>query len=345
MMKGKFISFAVVFAALLSTACDKVHEFPEKGKEVDPTEINTTLEVECLPPISEYRIVTKDGDSDSSLQGEEQKYDRRFVVQIRSTGSVDTLISSYLVTRDVADMSCLVLKEKLKARKYRLVVWMDYVLKGTVNDLYYNTGNGKTLNTIHVPSVYEYVAGTDFKDSQTYVSELDLTGYAGQWSADITVRATLYRPVAKITVLASDLAEYASSIGWTGTLNDLADNLVVETSYEGYCPTGYNAITGKLNDAQVGYKYGSSASYPFELEKKEYMHAGFDYVFVNGESSVTLTVRISTRSGQLVNEVNHLVVPTRSGKETILIYMLLTKEYVPGIGIDPGFDGEFNIII
>lgn len=328
-------------------SCSKVHQFPEPGGEIDPTDINTRIHVSCRIQLEGYDIVTKSSLSDVLQSDSTDYYDRRFIVNILSNEYSDALVESHTLIREVNDTSTLVINTKLHTRKYRLVVWMDYVRKGTDADLYYSTSNGKALNAVHQPSAAGYKAGSDFKDAQTFVSDIDLTPFAGQWFADITIHAPLQRPVAKITLLANDLEAFADQVGYKGSLKDLADDLVLEFSYDGYYPTGFNAHTGRLNDSQVGYGFGSGASYPYTLEDKDYTRVGFDYVFVNGESSsVTISVRIRSKAtGKFINEVNNVVVPITRGKETVLIYKFLTKEYVPGIGIDPGFDGEFNVYV
>lgn len=343
----KSVLFPLVLLTLGLCSCEKVHEFPESGKEVDPTDIETRVNINCKVQLTGLDIVTKSSMSDVLQSDSTDYYDRRFIVNIHANEYTDTLVESHTLIRDVTDVTPLVIDTKLHTRKYKVIVWMDFVRKGTQTDLYYNTSNGKALNAIHQPSADKYTAGSDFKDAQTFVSDIDLTPYAGQWYADITIPAPLERPVAKITFLADDLEQYASQVGYKGSLEDLADDLALEFSYDGYYPTGFNAHTGRLNDSQVGYGFKSPASYPYTLEEKDYARVGFDYVFVNGESSsVTISARIRSKStGQFINEVNNVVVPITRGKETVIIYKFLTKEYVPGIGINPEFDGEFNVYV
>ena len=346
MMKLKSTILSVALAALCLCSCQKVHEFPGQGRSVDPTDIETRINVECKVQITGFDIVTKGSQRASELSDSAAFYERRFIVNIHSSDSSDELVESHTVVRDVTDESPLAIDTKLHTRKYKVVVWMDYVKKGTQTDLYYLTSNGTALNAVHQPSADNYRACSDFKDVQTFVSDIDLTPYAGQWFADITIPAPLERPVAKITVLANDLAEYAAHIGYEGSLEKLAEDIEIEFSYDGYFPTGFNAHTGKLNDSQLGYGFNSPASYPYDFEQKDYTRIGFDYVFVNGDSSsVTITVKIKTKGGKLINVVNNVVVPITRGKETVLIYKFFTKEYVPGIGINPEFDGEFNVYV
>lgn len=344
-MKDTLFFLTVAILGLYS--CEKVHEFPEPGKEVDPTEIETRVKINCKIQLTGLDIVTKSSMSDVLQSDSTDYYERRFIVNIHANEYTDTLVESYTIHRQVTDVSDLIIETKLHTRKYKVTVWMDYIRKGAETDLYYSTSNGKALNAIHQPSIDKYTACSDFKDAQTFVTDVDLTPYAGQWFADITIPAPLERPVAKITFLTGDLEQFSSQIGYKGSLEDLANDLALEFSYDGYYPTGFNAYTGRLNDSQVGYGFKSPASYPYTLEEKDYARVGFDYVFVNNESSsVTISARIKFKStGQFINEVNNVVVPITRGRETVLIYKFLTKEYVPGIGINPEFDGEFNVYV
>lgn len=345
-MRLKSLIPLFAFLALGLCSCGKIHEFPESGKEVDPTDIRTTANVKCTIELAGREVVTKSTFDDLLSDEQASQYDRRFIVKIFRNEFSDELVESHTVFRDVSDVSDLIIETKLHTMKYKVVVWMDYVKKGSGVDCYYLSSNGEALNAIHQLAIDKYVACSDFKDAQTFISDIDLTPYAGQWYADITIPAPLERPVAKITILANDLDKYAEQIGYHGSLEELADDITLEFSYDGYYPTGFNAYTGRLNDSQVGYGFTSGASFPYTLDQKDYTRIGFDYVFVNGESSsVTITVKIKSKSGQFINEVNNVVVPITRNKETVLIYKFFTKEYVPGIGINPDFDGEFNVYV
>ena len=346
MRRVKSILVAVSLATFCICSCEKIHEFPMEGRGIDPTEIGTDIDIKCKVEVPIYDIITRSVFSDPQTLASASEYERRYIVNIYAAEYTDTLVESHTVYREVEDVSDLLVETKLQARKYKLVVWMDYVRKAAGQDLYYQTGEGKTLNAIHQPFARTYLACSEFKDAQYFVSDIDLTSYSGKWFESVTITAPLSRPVAKITILASDFADYASSIGFMGPLSSLADDIIVDVSYDGYYPTGFNAFTGKLNDSEPGYGFSSCLTYPYSLDSIDYTRMGFDYVFVNNEkSSVTLTVRIKSSSGQFINEISTIVVPVERGKETVVIYKFFTKESVPGIGINPGFDGEFNVYV
>lgn len=328
---------------LLLGSCNMVHEWPGEPGE-DPTDIKVTLKIKCQTDFAGNYVVTK-APIDPS-QEVPSKYDRRYVVEIRNGEYDDNIVKTFNITRAADDVSDLLITTDLKSRKYNVVVWMDYILKGTNQDLYYKCDNGTKLSAIHLPGKAQYIAGTDYKDGQHYLSLLDLTKYAGQWYAEVTVDVPLQRPMAKISVLSTDIQKYAESLGYTGDLSELAKTMKVEISYNGYLPTGFNALTGRLNDAEVGFGYEYRPMYPSLFETNKYTLIGSDYVFVNGESSsVTITVVIKDGQGQVINEVGSIVVPIFKNKETIVTDKFFTKDYFPGFGIDPSFDGEFNVYV
>ena len=72
---------------------------------------------------------------------------------------------------------------------------------------------------------------------------------------------------------------------------------------------------------------------------------GFDYVIVNGiESSVSIHVALYAPDGDMISLSNAVTVPVMRGKVTTVRGKFLTLSTGGGIGIDPGFDGEFNLI-
>ena len=111
--------------------------------------------------------------------------------------------------------------------------------------------------------------------------------------------------------------------------------------YNSYLPTEYNLLTGKPTDAKMGMQFSSSL---LPLNEDESL-IGFDYVIVNGvESSVTLQVALYAPDGEMMSLSNPVVVPVVRGKVTTVRGKFLTLATGGGIGIDPGFDGEFNLV-
>lgn len=116
----------------------------------------------------------------------------------------------------------------------------------------------------------------------------------------------------------------------------------VQVDYAGYFPSGFNAYTNKPNDARTGMWFECNMT---PLTNKE-AHLASDYIFVNGsESAVKVDLTIRDSEGNLLNRIEGIDVPIVRGKLTTIRDEFLTRDYAPGIGIDPGFDGDINITI
>lgn len=99
-------------------------------------------------------------------------------------------------------------------------------------------------------------------------------------------------------------------------------------------------LTRKPTDAKTGMKFSSTLR---PLNEDEAL-IGFDYVLVNGtESSVGVQVALYDPSGKMLSLSNPVTVPIVRGKVTTVRGRFLTLATGSGIGVDPGFDGEYNI--
>lgn len=334
---------AILTLLVLLISCAKeVHQWPEEPG-VDPTEIITEVEVVCNIELNVEAIVTKGTLAPIYSDEDRDKYLRRFFVDIYHslpTGE-DTLVFSDTFFQDVDSKQDLSFTTILHSRKYKAIVWMDYILREDMRDLHYNTSKG--LSSITIRPADDYIANSNFKDAQTVNFPIDLTNNK-DWFAHIVVDIPLVRPVAKVTFETIDFEQFARKMGYEEKdFEKLAEQYTINMIYSAYLPTGFNAWTQKLNDAAVGYKYVSKPVYQPETK---YAKLGFDYVFVNGEqSSVIVSVEIRDNDGNVVNRVDNINVPIYRGKETIVRDKFFTKEYNPGIGINPEFDGEFNIYV
>ena len=110
--------------------------------------------------------------------------------------------------------------------------------------------------------------------------------------------------------------------------------------YTSFLPTMYNVLTQKPIDAKTGMTFTSTLS---PLNEEEAL-IGFDYVLVNGtESSVSVQVGLYDSEGTMLSLSNPVTVPIVRGKVTTVRGKFLTLATGSGIGVSPGFDGEYNI--
>ncbi len=317
-----------------------VHEWPGENP-VDPTNVDGEVIISCQIEIEVEKIITKGVLYPEFTEEECQRYERKFYIEVyeQMSSGVEKIYDG-LFFQELRDFSRLEFEAELHTKKYFFLVWMNYAKKEDHSDLYFSIEN---LSSIRILPKDRYRAGSDLKDAQTLLYPVDLTNNK-EWFRKIVIDLPLERPVAKVSFEATDIVDYASKMGCTGeNYDEFLKDYSVRFYYNGYLATGFNAVTQKLNDSDVGYGFSAVPSFLPELKNAL---LGFDYVFVNGEtSSVNLSVEIVDKNGMTVNRVDNIVVPIYRGKQTIVRGKFFTREYSPGIGIDPGFDGEFNVYV
>ena len=69
-------------------------------------------------------------------------------------------------------------------------------------------------------------------------------------------------------------------------------------------------------------------------------------MFVNGnESSVQVALQVEDNMGNVIADIGTIDVPLVRSKVTEVRGAFLTSNAQGGIGVDPGFDDEYNIFI
>lgn len=338
-----------------------VHQWPEEPA-VDPTEVDVHIWVETPDEMTQYPngaswIDTRRGtfvpaeryDVDTSL------YYRRYIVEIRDIQSPqpDQTIRK-VFTRSAGDTSAVNLEMSLHAVTYSVVVWQDFVHKPDAKDRYYLTD---TLSRIRIQDMPDYVGATDFKDAAYCSQVLDLKSHDGKYFTSKDVTLKLLRPLAKVVFVATDIDKlYYRVKQHYPSMFDVADVFdATETAYaeqrallamltntvsvSGYFPSGFNAVTGRPNDAVLGYTF---QTVPFMVGNRTVI--AFDYVFVGeNQTSITVNMCLFGPNGEIINTISDRVVPIARNQVTVIEDEFFTKRYTPGIGIDPEFDGEINI--
>ena len=276
------------------------------------------------------------------------KFVRRYIVEVQTKEKEPQSIFRKAFVRCTGDSSDLKLDFSLHAGVYNIYVWQDYVDKVTAADKYYTTDR---LDRIHVQDATDYVGSTDLKDANAVSGVIDLTEFHDVYFGSKSFEFTLIRPLAKIVFVTTDINKYwyrqqkkisqaaEVTMATEAEVMELASSMSTIIRLLGYYPTGYNVFTDKPNDAQMGYSYEAT---PFLCEGQVVL--GFDYVFVGtSPTSVTASVVLYAEDGELINDAAEIQVPVERNKVTVIMDEFLTRRYTPGIGIDPNYDGEFNI--
>ena len=335
----------IVLFALLLTSCNKtILEFPENGGE-DPTSVHVNLSLAVDPAIEPYTSTKVDPNT--------EEHDVRWIIELFRDEIEGEPVERRILTCDPAtDLNHTISASfTLNAAKYPVVAWADYVNDGSTDDKYYLIDD---LSSIRILEDEDYLGDEEHKDTYIVNEELDLSGYRDSWNETVEHTLTLKRPMAKIEFITTDIEKLLNQLrtkrsksGGAVSENLLTDNpdlssIQVTVSYAGFLPSGFNAYTNKPNDARTGVSFDCSMT---PLSDKE-ARLGSDYIFVNGnESAVTVNLIISDDEGNLINMIDGIEVPIARGKLTTIKDEFLTGDYAPGIGIDPGFDGEINIVI
>jgi hypothetical protein len=102
-------------------------------------------------------------------------------------------------------------------------------------------------------------------------------------------------------------------------------------------------FTDRPADSWTGVSFISQ----MHLEKDKEMLLGYDYIFVNGsETTLSVSLEVYTRDGELISSTNPINVPIVRSKLTVVKGEFLSLEASGGVTINPGYEGDdYNIEI
>lgn len=370
-----FCLYSVV--AFFACTCS-VHEWPDENIPA-VLDVELVFDTDFLPLRDvDYTKNTKADPQDYNI-----RYQIRAYRALKSGGYDNVPFAEYVFVKNDVSMPDHKVTIEIPEGNYMLRVWADYVDDGSQDDKYYITEDFRSImvaepyvgdtefrdafegsNGVRIRRVgstvqraqvtvnmqrplakFQFIA-TDFYDLVTKAMEHYLSSkeYADFLQLRRTCTITRAKADCHFEVSASGILEDdATKAPWDPTKAPgfMPEDYKVVFYYNSYLPTEYNLITGKPTDAKMGMQF-SSALLP--LNEEEAL-IGFDYVMVNGtESSVTLQVALYAPDGSMMSLSNAVKVPIVRGKVTTVRGNFLTLPTGGGIGIDPGFDGEFNLI-
>lgn len=308
-----------------------IHEFPDDNP-VDPTLVNLTI-------YSKFNINTLSSDNLFTSIGEDQLI--RFVIELYKIDNMNKPLERREVLVDKHNSLNVTFNEKFKlnALKYRVLVWCDYVDKNNKVDQFYNS---KLMRSIYF--MEPLISSTDNRDCFGGAADLDLLPYRSLWNVNIELPVTLTRPVAKYALIANDIAKYitkAKTKGETPVTEDI-NNYTAVIWFPGFMPNCFNVHSGEPSDSKTGMHYISKLQV---LNNNEALIC-FDYPLVNGlRSQARVMIQLYDGQGRLINEIDDVTFKIRRDSLTIVRSDFLTRNYSPGITINPDFDGNIDIIL
>lgn len=348
----RFVHLIIYMSLLLPMACD-VHEWPDKPDSVQ-FDLRLDYETGMVPWYFTY-----DGEN-TTEQGLGDEYDNsqghgrmRYIVRACPVGmgrsASQAAASEFLFTKDVSGGYDNEVRLDLAPGDYDIMVWSD-LAENDGDAPFYDAGDFAEITLQG-----DHEGGNDYRDAYRGTGGMSLVADVEE-HAPATAVIPMQRPLAKFELVTDDLDEFmakearrmAQASGGTeapaeddaATRVDIGNYKVV-VYYTGFMPCAYSMYTDKPVDSATGVAFRSTLKRLGGTEAS----LGFDYVFVNGtESAVTVRVAIYDADGKQVGLTDPVNVPLKRNRHTVLHGHFLTTEASGGITINPGYDGDHNVV-
>ena len=331
-MKKLFFALAFIAAALTSCMTEQTLKYDGANS------VNVTIGVEA-PELNGTRSGETDlnsglGAIDNFSDDEWAQYDLRYIFEVYDvTPGYENLnkpIKERMVkTYDKYESTSFDLR-LIPNRKYKFVVWADFVEQGSDKDLNYNTADLKNITRLGDASPMEEAQDAYFIQKSIMVE------------GKLNETFVLTRPFGKIRVIATDINE----------LNlDSTPSRVAIKFYNHPTFTSLNALTGQAETEvqEVIYNYTIEKGKPYAagydaLSSNQTLFA--DYIFSqtgnDGAQEVNFTMSIFDQNDRVIREHDfNTQIPLERNYLTTIIGNLLTTETEFEIFINDDFEGEY----
>ena len=354
MRSGKFLGF-LGFMMLLLTACD-VHQWPVPNDEPQPgpevptlKNVNLNISLEYLTEMKywEHTYDGKTGKITDTSSDDSDTYDNldnilpgsllEVTVKVHKDNSNRTLVSSdSFITKLAENFDSEVDIELPAGGDYIITVW-SHLLDDNGEALY----DHSDFNSIRLIKE-KYSGNNDMRDAfrgRTYIS------VSGE--ENLEEKVTMKRPMGKMEFITTGLQEFfaAEEKRLKDTTRAVSpDDYTVLISYPYYYPYSFTAMDDRNEDALPGF--GFYAPLTLTRAGDDETSLGFDYVFINDIDNGAVQVQVSLihTDGTTVSSTGTLTVPVKRSRHTVLKGdFLQSSSNGGGIGIDPDFEGDFNI--
>ena len=368
-MTSRYFTMATACLAslIIYTGCD-VHEFPDviptppEPPVVEKRELHLMLNTDDM----DYYQTIYAGEGSKSRAIEDAPHDIRYIVRIysadesRRSGSRSVIEYHEETVPDDGAHYELRIPLTLKAGEYDVVAWGDHVPQGTTADFYYDTTDFYEISLLgSADNGYVHKANNPNRIAWRGKTSIIVDDDGAVFIADnptkevTSVDMTMKAPMARYHFITTDLEEFVSRHAGVEKAIGLAPGLApsapilsdyrVVVRYTGYMPTAYNAYTDKPVDSRLGMSYEGKTT-AIDGASAE---LGYDHVLVNGNAtSVQVALDLYRKSdNRLLSSSGVIDVPLIRGKYTLVKGAFLTTSSGSSMGINPGFNGEYNIEI
>ena len=253
----------------------------------------------------------------------------------------------YVFYKDVADQSDLTETLYMSPGEYDIMVWADYMKKGT-DEAYYRIDD---FSEIMLNG--DITGNNDYHDAYRGVGTVTLVSDVNE-GEPVVSNIEMQRPLAKLELITNDLMQFIGkeeekksgreqttsadegqeAINW--------EDYKVVFYYVGYRPVAYSMYTDRPVDSVTGAFFESTLK---QLNDNE-ASLGFDYVFINGtESAVTVQIGIYDKAGVQLSVTEPIKIPLKRNFHTKVYGSFLMSNASGGINVIPDYEGDYNLMI
>lgn len=324
-----------LLAALLLQGC-LVHEWPSPPGTV---QVRLILEYDTGMDTTEHGYGTR---AVSIPEGSDIRYIVRAFPLVKGSKASQECAGEFVFSADASMGYDTEMTLELPEGDYSIMVWSDLVDDGSTDDRHYNTEDFSSI-TLNGES---HPGNTDERDAFRGIGEVTLVSDITERLPD-TLHIAMERPLAKYEFIADDLAEFIEkqslmAMEQSGTKSIDLEEYRVIIYYVGFMPDTYSLFTDKPVDSSTGVFFETGLTQISDTEAS----LGFDYVFVNGQSSaVTVQIGIYGPGGGQVAMTDPIEVPISRSTHTVMRGGYLLSEASGGISLNPDFDGDHNLIL
>lgn len=239
---------------------------------------------------------------------------------------------SYELTGNSYDTALQV--ELPKDTRYRLAVW-SHLRNESESNPFYDASNFHRISIIGE----NYAGNTDYRDGFSGV--ISVSTYSESTTAHVV---PMTRPMGKFEFVTLDLSEFLDRETSRRSLATRASaeeyNVVISFPY--YFPSSYSLLDDRLENSASGVSFRTKMTVNGINEAS----LGFEYVMLNDldDTGVQARVDIYDPSYTHVAGSTTLTIPMKRDRHTLLRGYFLSENGEGGVGIDPGFNGDHNII-
>lgn len=337
-MKRLYLLAIAIATALLSlTSC--VHEWPEPPATRD---VRLTVRHELPWTLFDFLVQTRGRGDIGSVDAV------RYIFEVYPAGSTERPVSRFTLTRDDMSLADFTTDIPLPQGEWDIYVWSDFAESGSGLSPHYDASSFSS-----VKALMPYRGGTSLKDAFQGKFQASVPPTTAE-AVDVECEVTLRRPLTAYAFLSTDLHEFIDqetrrnapdstpedSPGIPGLID--FNRYRARFTYTGYLPVEYSVLRNRPVDSASGLSFEGE----IKVVNSDEVLVGFDYFLINGaESTISVALEIFDETGALVSSTPSFIIPVQRNRATIVRGNFLTSQTHGGIGVNPDFDGEFNIEI